>query len=154
MKRLLCALFFAFAVLVFLAPCGRAADGSPGDYDNALKAAKAENKPLLIYFYSKSCYYCTLMDKETLVDSQVAGMIKRDFVFLRVDVDKSGDLSRLYRVSGTPTSWFLDSSGKRIFEAPGFIQRPLYKKLLEYVKGKHYNEMDVQTYMKKTSAQK
>ena len=55
---------------------------------------------------------------------------------------------------GTPSSWFLDAAGKRIFEAPGYIQKPLYEKLLEYVKGKHYKDMDVEAYLKKTSDQK
>lgn len=149
MKRLLSALFLASLLVVFLAPSGLADEGRPNDYDNALKAAKGEKKPLVLYFFSKSCYYCTVMDKETLANSEVAGMIRRDFVFLRVDVDKSAELSRLYRVTGTPSSWFLDSSGKRILEAPGYIQGPVYKKVLEYIKGKHYNNMDVQTYLKK-----
>ncbi len=94
------------------------------------------------------------MDKETLADSNISATLKRDFVFLRIDVDKSEDLSKLYRVTGTPSSWFLDTTGKRILEAPGYIQKPTYKKLLEYIKGKFYNDMDVQAYLKKTSAQK
>jgi thioredoxin-related protein len=149
MKKTLLILFVAALLVVFLAPSGRA-----DDYDSALKTAKGENKPLLLYFFSKTCYYCTLMDKETLADSEVAGMIKRNFVFLRVDVDGPGDLAKLYRVNGTPSSWFLGASGKRILEAPGFIKRPVYKKLLDYVKGKHYTSTDVQTYLQKTPAQK
>jgi thioredoxin-related protein len=147
MKKTLCTLFLAALLVVFLAPSGRA-----GEYENALKTAKGENKPVILYFFSKSCYYCTLMDKETLANSEVAGMIKRNFVFLRVDVDKSPDLSQLYRVGGTPSSWFLDTSGKRVFEAPGFIKEPLYKKLLDFVKGGHYKNTDIQTYLNRTSA--
>ncbi len=142
-------MFFVALLVVFLVPSGRAED-----YDSALKAAKGQNKPLLLYFYSKTCYYCSLMDKETLADRDISATLKRDFVFLRIDVDKSEDLSKLYRVTGTPSSWFLDTTGKRILEAPGYIQKPTYKKLLEYIKGKFYNDMDVQAYLKKTSAQK
>jgi thioredoxin-related protein len=143
MKKLIYSFFVGFLLVLFLAPAGRA-----DDYDNALKAAKRENKPVLLYFFSKTCYYCTLMDKDTLADGQVNATLKRDFVFLRVDTDKSEDLSKLYRITGTPSSWFLDSGGKRILEAPGYIQKPLYAKLLEYIKGKHYNETDIQTYLK------
>jgi thioredoxin-related protein len=50
---------------------------------------------------------------------------------------------------GTPTSWFLDSSGQRIQEVPGYIEKGDYKTLLEYVKGKHYKTMDIQAYFKK-----
>jgi len=149
MKKLLFTLFFAALLVIFLAPSSRA-----DDYGNALKAAKGQNKPLLLYFYSKTCYYCGLMDKDTLADGDINATLKRDFVFLRIDVDKSEDLSKLYRVTGTPSSWFLDATGKRILDAPGYIQKGTYKKLLEYVKGKFYNDMDVQAYLKKASGQK
>ena len=149
MKKLLYSLLLASLLVVLLAPVG-----SADEYDSALKAAKGENKPLLLYFFSKTCYYCSLMDKDTLSNLEVASMLKRDFVFVRIDTDKSTDLARLYRITGTPSSWFLEASGKRILEAPGYIEGPLYKRLLEYVKDKHYKETDVQTYLKKTSARK
>jgi thioredoxin-related protein len=149
MKKLLCALFLTAVLVAFFTPPGWA-----GDYNGALKTAKSENKPVLLYFVSKTCYYCTLMDKDTMADSEVGGMLKRDFVVLRVDADSSQDLTKLYHITGTPSSWFLDSTGKRILEAPGYIQKPTYKKLLEYVKGKHYNNMDVMAYLKKTPSQK
>lgn len=135
------------ASLLVLVLLGSAA--AADDYNNALKTAKKENKHLLLYFFSKSCYYCTLMDKNTLADTEIDTMLKRDFIFLRIDSDKSEQLSRLYAIRGTPTSYFLDPSGKRVFEAPGYVQKPTYRKVLEYVKGKYYNEIDLQAYLKK-----
>lgn len=143
-----------FPVLVALVFGVLSASGFADDYDNALKAAKKENKPLCLYFFSNSCYYCVVMDKTTLDDPEIGSILKKDFVFLRIDSEKAGHLARLYSIRGTPTSWFLDSSGKRVFEAPGYIQKPLYKRVLEYVKGKHYNEMELQDYLKKTSDKK
>lgn len=124
------------------------------DYNSALKTAKKENKPLLLYFFSKSCYYCTLMDGKTLADKEIAAVLKKDFVFLRVDVDKSEDLGRLYRVSGTPSSWFLESSGKPVGGMPGYVEPGDYKNILDYVKGRHYKEMDLQAYLKNASARR
>ena len=137
------------AVFLFLSSLGLAED-----YENALKTAKAVNKPLLLYFYSNTCYYCGLMDKNTLADRDVSATVKQDFVFVRIDVDRSRDLARLYRITGTPSSWFLDPTGKRLFEAPGYVQVSEYKTILEYVKGKHYDNMDFLAYMKKTSSRK
>ncbi len=124
------------------------------DYDSALKTAKKENKPLLLYFFSKSCYYCTLMDSKTLADKEITAVLKKDFIFLRVDVDKSDDLSRLYRISGTPSSWFIESSGKPLGQIPGYIETRDYKIILEYMKGGHYKEMDLRDYIKKASTRK
>lgn len=124
------------------------------DYETGLKAAKKENKPLVLYFYETSCGFCTLMDKETLADKDVATTLTKDFIFVRVDARKSRDLTKQYRIQGTPSSWFVESTGKPLFVAPGYIQKPLYLKILQYVKGKHYNEMDLKTYVKKTSETK
>jgi thioredoxin-related protein len=124
------------------------------DYNSALKTAKKENKPLLLYFFSRSCYYCTLMDSNTLADKEIAAILKKNFVFLRVDVDKSEDLGRLYRIRGTPSSWFLESSGKRVGEIPGYVEMGDYKHILDYVKGRHYREMDLQAYLKNASARR
>jgi thioredoxin-related protein len=119
------------------------------DYNGALKEAQREQKPLLLYFFSKSCAYCVEMERTTLADKGVNAMLKKDFVVLRVDADKSTDLTRLYRISGTPSSWFLDASGKRLFELPGYIRAKDYKKILEYVKGKYYAKMDLQDFLDK-----
>ncbi len=124
------------------------------DYNSALKTAKRENKPLLLYFFSKSCYYCTLMDAKTLAEKEIAATLKKDFVFLRVDVDKSQDLGRLYRVTGTPSSLFLDPSGNSLGLIPGDIEPGDYKLILDYVKGGHYKEMGLRDYIKKASAKK
>jgi thioredoxin-related protein len=124
------------------------------NYDGALKAAKQENKALLLYFFSKSCSYCTLMDKDTLADKNVDAMLKKDFVFLRVDTDRSADLALLYGIRGTPSSWFLEPSGKRILQVPGYIPKDEYRTVLEYVKGKHYKDTDIQAYFKKAAERK
>ncbi len=144
---------YSFLVAIVLLLLASAALADP-NYYTALDMAKKENKPVLLYFYSDSCYYCGVMDKKTLADKEVATMLKKDFVFMRVDADKPDELTRLYRIAGTPSSWFLESSGKRLGEVPGYIPPSDYKRVLEYIKGKHYNEMDLPTYLKKASAKK
>ena len=146
MKKL--TLAFAAFVLLF------ASSALASDYDGALKTAKKENKPVLLYFFNKGCGYCTMMDKDTLSDKEITAVLKKDFVFLRVDTDNSEDLAMLYEIRGTPTSWFLEPSGKPIRQFPGYIQKGDYKTLLAYVKGKHYKETDVMSYFKKTANRK
>jgi thioredoxin-related protein len=136
---------FVFLMAMFFSGLAHASS-----FEDTLKSAQKANKPILLYFFSKSCGYCTLMDKKTLADKEVDGILKKDFVLLRVDSDKFRDLSEFYQVRGTPSSWFLNSAGKPIFEAPGYIEQSLYKKVLEYVKGNYYKQMDIQTFLKKT----
>lgn len=122
---------------------------SPIAYQEAVRAAQRENKPLYIYFYTDSCGYCKMMDKEVLGDKEISNLLKRDFIYVRINAEKTTDIAKLYGVKGFPSSWFLESTGARIVEAPGYIQKPLFKKVLQYVSGGHYKSMDVNTYLRK-----
>jgi len=90
-----------------------------------------------------------MMDRSVLGDTEIETMLKKDFVYVRIDVDKTTDITKLYGVRGYPSSWFLESSGARIVEVPGYIQKSLFKKVLQYVKGGYYRTTDVNDYLKK-----
>jgi thioredoxin-related protein len=143
MKRVLILICVALLCL----PSALGASGTT--YQEAVRAAQRENKPLYLYFYSDSCGYCKMMDKEVLGDKEIGNLLKRDFVYVRINAEKTEDIAKLYGVRGFPSSWFLESSGARIVEAPGYIQKPLFKKVLQYVSGGYYRTMDVNAYLKK-----
>jgi thioredoxin-related protein len=90
-----------------------------------------------------------MMDRSVLGDTEIETLLKKDFVYVRIDVEKTTDLARLYGVRGFPSSWFLEPSGSRIVEVPGYVQKSLFKKVLQYVKGGHYKTTDVNDYLKK-----
>ena len=70
---------------------------------------------------------------------------------MRIDTAKSADVSMLYKIYGTPSSWFLESSGKRILQAPGYMPKKDFKTVLDYIKGKHYKKMDIEEYFEQVS---
>lgn len=90
-----------------------------------------------------------MMDRSVLGDAEIETMLKKDFVYVRIDVDRTTDITKLYGIRGYPSSWFLESSGARIVEVPGYIQKTLFKKVLQYVKGGYYKSTDVNDYLKK-----
>jgi thioredoxin-related protein len=90
-----------------------------------------------------------MMDRSVLRDTEIEALLKKDFVYVRIDVEKTTDLAKLYGIRGYPSSWFLEPSGARIIEVPGYVQKPLFKKVLQYVKGGHYRTTDVNDYLKK-----
>jgi thioredoxin-related protein len=146
-KKLLFFLFVVALCFPFLA--------SALTYDSALKTAKEKNKPVFLYFFSNSCGYCRLMDKETLADKEINSVLTNDFVFVRVDIEKSADLAMLYGIRGVPSSWFLEPSGKRISQQiPGYVSKRDFRVLLDYVRGKHYKQMDMVDYFEKASRNK
>ena len=90
-----------------------------------------------------------MMDRSVLGDTEVESMLKKDFIYVRVNVDKTEDLAKLYGVRGFPSSWFLEPSGARVIEVPGYVDKSVFKKVLQYVKGGYYKSTDINAYLKK-----
>ncbi len=108
---------------------------------DGLKRARSQKKEAVMYLYSQYCPYCDAMDRNVLNDSDISPMLKKDFVYIRVDVDKRPDLARKYQVRGYPTTILIDSDGRTIAKMPGYIPKNDFKKMLSYLKGKHYKTM-------------
>lgn len=102
----------------------------------------------MLYFFSKYCPYCTLMEQNTLADREITKILA-GFHVVKVDVKGNRALARHYSVNVFPTFWFLDGSGKRILETPGYMEKPVFKKVLEYIKGNHYKTQDIYQYLRK-----
>ncbi len=116
------------------------------DYSEAMKKAKIEDKPLVIYFYSKYCRYCDAMDKDVLFDIEIKKSLKEGVVYLRIDVDNARETARLYNVRGYPTTCLLDPAGKGIVSIPGYIPKNDFKKILDYLVGKHYKKTGIRDF--------
>jgi thioredoxin-related protein len=130
------------ALVVFLA-----AQATAEDYAAALRRAKKEDKPVVLYFYSDYCPYCDAMDGAVLTDKLVASLLVRDTVYLRVDVDKNRALATKHAIRGYPTTSLLGPTGKPIAQVPGYIEKEEFLKILGYLKGKHYKFMTLRQYM-------
>ncbi|MEG2790078.1 MAG: cytochrome c biogenesis protein CcdA [Odoribacter sp.] len=57
------------------------------DYDQALKCAQAQNKPLFIDFTGHGCVNCREMEQSVWADPRVLEMLKKDFVVVALYVD-------------------------------------------------------------------
>lgn len=143
-------LFIKKAPLFFIALLLCTAAHADG-WDLALKRAKKEDKPVVLYFFTASCSYCQAMDKEVLAEKEVSTTLKKNAVYLRVDVEKREDLARFYGVRGYPTTTFLEPNGQRIFQIPGYIEKNDFKKLLAFVNGKHYKTMNLKEFLRKNA---
>jgi thioredoxin-like negative regulator of GroEL len=61
------------------------------------------------------------MEHETWPDKQVAGLVARSFVALKVDVDKHGEIADRYQVSGIPAIVLLDADGRVVRRTEGYL---------------------------------
>ena len=62
------------------------------DYDQALRAAKKANKPLLIDFTGHGCVNCRKMEENVWVDPEVLKRLKEDFVMVALYIDERTEL--------------------------------------------------------------
>lgn len=62
------------------------------DYEQALRAAKKANKPLLIDFTGHGCVNCRKMEENVWVDPQVLKRLKEDFVMVALYIDERLEL--------------------------------------------------------------
>jgi thioredoxin-related protein len=128
------------AILFFVLP---AAVTRADEHSDALKKAKMENKPVLLYFYSNYCTYCEAMDRNVLSDKNIKKSLATDVVYLRINVDDKRETAARYNIRGYPTTYLLDPVGKRIAVIPGYMSKRDFGKVLAFLKGKHYRTTNI-----------
>jgi len=135
-------LFLVFALFF----CAFPAHADP--VTDGLKRARAQEKAAVIYFYSQYCPYCDAMDSNVLNDNVISASLKKDFVYIRADIDKSPGLARKYQIRGYPTTVLTESSGRIIVKIPGYIPKKDFQRILSYLKGKHYKTMTLGDFLR------
>ena len=105
---------------------------------DALASSKSENKKIFVYFYAEWCATCKKMKKETFKDPGVIRALNKNFIPVRVDVDKNEKLSQIFKINLLPDTWFLTESHERIANRPGYISAELLKTLLKMVAENNY----------------
>ena len=64
--------------------------------DEALNKAKAENKLILVSVGYAACHWCHVMEKECFEDEEVAKIMNRHFVCIKVDREERPDVDKIY----------------------------------------------------------
>lgn len=80
----------------------------------SLMLAKELDRPILLAISAVWCHWCHVMDDTTYANPDVAEIIERRYVPIRVDNDQRPDINRRYNVGGWPTAAILTPSGKTI----------------------------------------
>ncbi len=91
------------------------------DETTILNKAQKENKKIMVYAFSKTCYFCKKMDKEVLSLAEVKKKIDENYIYMKVDVDETKlpfELQKVYKQI-TPTFFILSKDGTYIKQYPG-----------------------------------
>jgi thioredoxin-related protein len=137
-------LFLSLLAALCVVPAAASLDD---EYGAALNKARTAGKPVILFFNSKNCPYCELMENETFSDRQTLSAIAETAVLVKVDGEGRRDLARLYLIRGYPTTWLIDERGSRIGQIPGYISRKDFQSVISYLKGKYYRSMGITEYL-------
>ena len=62
----------------------------------ALQAAKAQNRPILLSVGYSACHWCHVMERESFENAAIASIMNRHFVCIKVDREERPDLDEIY----------------------------------------------------------
>ncbi|MDD5211441.1 MAG: thioredoxin fold domain-containing protein [Sulfuricurvum sp.] len=131
------------------------------DIGAIVKNSVEKNKHLFIFLHRTDCGYCESMQTFTLDDDLIKELIKKDFVFLHINILED-DVVKYNNFTGNgrefakyvgyniyPSSLFLDSANEIIYAIPGYKDKDQFLLILKYVDSGAYKIMDYQAFKKK-----
>ena len=64
--------------------------------DEAFTRARAEDKPIFLSIGYSTCHWCHVMEHESFESHEIAAILNRDFVSIKVDREERPDVDRVY----------------------------------------------------------
>lgn len=114
--------------------------------EEAFAKAKAENKPIFLSIGYSTCHWCHVMERESFEDNDVAALLNRYFISIKVDREERPDVDHLYMAfcqaltgsGGWPLTIMMTPEKKPFFAGTYFPKterygRPGLMELLEQV---------------------
>ncbi|MCB8840563.1 thioredoxin domain-containing protein [Aurantimonas sp. VKM B-3413] len=102
--------------------------------DQVLEEAKALDRPILLSVGYAACHWCHVMAHESFENEEVAAVMNRLFVNVKVDREERPDIDHLYMTAlhalgeqgGWPMTMFLTPDGKPFFGGTYYPREPRY----------------------------
>jgi uncharacterized protein len=100
----------------------------------AFARAQFEDKPILLDIGAVWCHWCHVMDRESYEDAEIAALINRQYIAVKVDRDERPDVDARYQAAvsaisgqgGWPLTAFLTPDGRPFFGGTYFPRDDRY----------------------------
>jgi len=90
------------------------------DWDEAQERAQAENKPIMINFYTDTCPACDRLDSNTYSDDELSAFLNTNFICLKSNMTKDTLYKNYSNVEYVPTIIFTSLDGTEIYRMVGY----------------------------------
>lgn len=164
MNRLPIILIFGVLFLAASAPTSNTAGEKEITWysmEEAQQLAREHGKKVLVYALAEWCGYCKKMEKEVYPEQDVINTLAKYYYPVRLDIESDREITfnnevmtesqfaLKFRISGTPTFYFLDDQGEMLGAQPGFIPADTFNNLLIYVGSGAFMEVKFDEFMKR-----
>jgi len=124
------------------------------DLNQLVIEAKKTNKHILVFLHTTGCNYCLKMEEFTFDDEKVEEAIKKDFLFVDINVRDKGLVSfDNFKVSKLkfakeigyamyPSCLFFDKNGELVYDEVGYRDEHQFLETLQLVSSKAYNDVE------------
>jgi thioredoxin-related protein len=121
-------------------------------FNQGIKKAVQQKKPIIIDFYADWCHWCQQMDKDLFRNREIVRTLNKKYIAIRINTQKNTpitfkgkvyspqEFSRALGVSGLPTIVFMDKNGQLVTKIPGYIQKDVFIPLLSYMQKECYKK--------------
>ena len=115
------------------------------ELEEAMEAAKLENKKVLLDVFAVWCPYCRKMHSDVYPDQSVAKVVNEHFILVHIDIESEEKITFLdknitqaqfasaLRSQSTPTTYFMNYDGEILGHQPGLLSADVFESLLRYV---------------------
>ncbi len=126
-----------FALLFLLTPSFLGAAGLEfTKYDDALKQAAAENKIVMVFFWTDWCPYCDQIKAEVLTKDNIKEAFDKSFIAVSIDLSndpQAKELAEKYGATAVPTLSFISPKEELIAYWQGATDPETFLKILDHV---------------------
>ncbi|WP_418791548.1 thioredoxin domain-containing protein [Phosphitispora sp. TUW77] len=99
--------------------------------DEAFSKAEAEDKPIFLSIGYSTCHWCHVMERESFEDTEVAEILNKNFISIKVDREERPDIDTIYMAfcqaitgqGGWPLTVFLTPDKKPFFAGTYFPKK-------------------------------
>lgn len=129
-------------------------------FDEGLRLAKEQNRPIFLYFGRLGCGWCDKTNKESFSNAELRKHYIQHYVLVYVDSESGkrlrlpsgeriteADLGVRYQAFATPLFLFLDPQGKEIARIPGFKTTQDFEDYDRFMTGGYYKTQTLMQFL-------